>query len=314
MTRSSQLRLWSLPLLLTALLLLASPTVAQDDNNNGNGGQVEPDFGFYPPNAHSCLYEFSNSTNCDRPNYDVLNECLCSNTRNFVTNSARCLGEQGADNLDEIYNDFTEACNNSNTPTNVERPEFMRAAENGASATTTTDGPSSTATDGPTTTSNAPLDTNPPSDENNDSSSGLGTGAYVGIGVGAAVAGALAMGAFGFWWFRRYRRRHAAETSPMLPHGDDEAAHGTPMYSASSPGFTESKTPQPPNTVSPATFSGAWGTPEQQQQAYGGHLAPVELPPGDGRGQAMEMEGSTHFNQPPVEMPGSTPGFTAERR
>ena len=41
---------------------------------------------------------------------------------------------------------------------------------------------------------------------------------------------------------------------------------------------------------------------------------PAELPPEQGHGMAMEMEGSTTWNQAPVEMPGSTPGFTSERR
>lgn len=308
MASSSQLRLWSLPLLLAAILFLATPTLAQDDNSQ----EVEPDFGFYPQNAQSCLYDSSNSTNCDRPNYDVLNECLCTNTRNFVTNAARCMGEQGADNLDDIYNTFRDACDESQTPTNVERPEFMRAAENGASATTTgSDGPTSTGTAGPSsTTSSSSAETSATGDEDE----GLSTGAHIGIGVGAAVFGALVMGGVGFWWFRRYRKRHAAEASPMLPgHGDDEAAHGTPMYTASTPGFTDSKSPHPPHTVSPPVYTGAWNTP------YGGQQAPAELAPGGGgneynNGQAMEMEGSTHFNQAPVEMPGSTPGFSSERR
>lgn len=311
MAPKPQLRL---PFLILTTLLLAIPLASAQSNDNN---KVNPDFSFYPQNAQACLYESSNSTNCDRPSYDVLNECLCSNTRNFITNAARCLGEDGASNLDEIYKTLKDACDDSSTPTNVEKPEFMRAAEKGAGdATSTQDGgPTSTGTDSPTSTGGAgPTNTSPSEDEGG----GLSTGAHIGIGVGAAIFGALVMGGVGFWWFRRYRKRHAAESSPMLPHGDDEAAHGTPMYSASSPGFVDSKTPHhPPSTVSPPTYTGAWGTPPQGyggHQAYGAQHAPAELPPEQGHGMAMEMEGSTTWNQAPVEMPGSTPGFTSERR
>ncbi|PSR80834.1 hypothetical protein BD289DRAFT_53088 [Coniella lustricola] len=66
------------------LITCLRPTLAQFHN----------DFSAYPAGTQSCFYAAANSSSCDGSTVDAMNECLCGNGGDFVTNSAQCVGQQ----------------------------------------------------------------------------------------------------------------------------------------------------------------------------------------------------------------------------
>lgn len=311
-------------------LLLLAPSLSLAASN---------DFSFYPKNAQSCLYKAADSAACTGDTNAALNECLCSNTSGFVTDTAKCLGSEDPDDVDQVYTDMSGACSNSNTPIGVTEAEFKAAAAQGASSSadassttasatesatqSTTDAATTTASESKyvTTTSGgktvtviaSQTSTNDKNKDKNtdDKKSGLSTPVTIGIGVGGAVLGAAIVGAIAFFLLRR-RRKGGEESHPMLPT-DQQQLHpqgGPPQY-APGMGYSDNKpawtpggyTPSPVPSQDPGQKN--WNAPTQYPAAgYPAAGAPgLPLQQGVAPGHVFEMEGTVATAA--VEMPGS---------
>lgn len=65
------------------LLSISRPSVAVFQN----------DFSDYPAGTQTCLSNASDGSDCTGDTSAEMNQCLCSNGGNFVTNSARCIAQ-----------------------------------------------------------------------------------------------------------------------------------------------------------------------------------------------------------------------------
>ncbi|KAL2206863.1 hypothetical protein CC79DRAFT_1335147 [Sarocladium strictum] len=218
--------------LLFLLALVASPHALA----------VDSDFtGLYPDAAISCLNKASDQSNCNGASSNkALNECLCSNTGDFVVNSAQCLGEEASDQVRPVYQTMAGACFDSDTPLAVSPEDFYAIADGKQSSpsttissisSTSTSSTSSTASEGPTETSD---------NNDNSDSGGLSTGAIAGIGAGAGVLAIAVIGGLVAWCIRR-RRRAGEESHPMLPtdnigdHHNGNPYHGATTFPPTEP-------------------------------------------------------------------------------
>ncbi|ROT41285.1 hypothetical protein SODALDRAFT_322456 [Sodiomyces alkalinus F11] len=224
-----------------ALLLLAAPLARAD---------VENDFSLYPSAAQPCLEEADEQSSCQGDTVEEMNDCLCSNRRNFVTHAARCLGARVPATLRIVYSTMETSCDDTDTPLSLDEDEFMQIGA-AASSSSNVAGPSSTTTDIssssssssshasstsiiPTTLSSASSPTSSPQsttsstptttadavaevEEDNDETPPLSTGAMVGISVGSAAGVAFILATFIIAW-KKARRNRAAhdEARPML--------------------------------------------------------------------------------------------------
>lgn len=309
-------------------LLLLAPSLALAASN---------DFSFYPQNAQSCLYKAADSAACTGDTNAALNECLCSNTSGFVTDTAKCLGSEDPDDVDQVYTDMNGACNASSTPLGLTEAEFKAAAAQGlsssadASSTTAsaTESATESATDATTTTASeskyvtttsggktvtviaSQTSTNDKDKADNDNKkSGLSTPVTIGIGVGGAVLGAAIVGAIAFFLLRR-RRKGGEESHPMLPTDHQPQPQGAAPQYAPGMGYNDNKpawtpggyTPSPAPSQDPGQKN--WNAPTQYPAT--GYPVPGApgLPPQQGvaPGHVFEMEGTVATAA--VEMPGS---------
>lgn len=309
-------------------LLLLAPSLALAASN---------DFSFYPQNAQSCLYKAADSAACTGDTNAALNECLCSNTSGFVTDTAKCLGSEDPDDVDQVYTDMNGACNASSTPLGLTEAEFKAAAAQGqsssadASSTTAsaTESATESATDATTTTASeskyvtttsggktvtviaSQTSTNDKDKAgNDDKKSGLSTPVTIGIGVGGAVLGAAIVGAIAFFLLRR-RRKGGEESHPMLPTDHQPQPQGAAPQYAPGMGYNDNKpawtpggyTPSPAPSQDPGQKN--WNAPTQYPAT--GYPVPGApgLPPQQGvaPGHVFEMEGTVATAA--VEMPGS---------
>lgn len=283
--------------LLWLLFLAGGPSLA-----------IENDFGFYPQGAQGCLEQAADKSDCNSaPTVPELNECLCGNTRNFITNTAGCLGKEDPDDVDRTYEVMRDSCNDSNTPISLSQQEFQDAADGKSASTTVSDTPptstatkppssssTDTSTDGPTATNTSaggPTATN--AGAGGSDTGGISTGATVGIGVGCSLAGAGIVAGIGWLLFRRYRKRTEEETHRMLPRHMEDAGSPATGHTGlpSTAGMLEAKW-----SPSPTPESG-WGGSQ--------HIALAELP--QDHSTRFEMDGSGVSYHQAVEMPGSRP-------
>ncbi|KAF5010756.1 hypothetical protein FDECE_3111 [Fusarium decemcellulare] len=286
------------------LALLLTPSLALDN-----------DFSFYPKGAQSCLNKAADDADCTGKDSKELNYCLCgqgSYKNDFILGSARCIGDESPDDVDETYDTMKTACTTSETPLKVTKKEFQDAAAEGET-TTTTDAPTSTTTTSKetgeyTTTSGGktvtvvPTSGNSNSGSSDDESSGLSTGATIGIGVGAALGGAALVGAAIFFFLRR-RKRNVEESHPMLPNyeaSNEYAGSTTYPPTEPKPAWSAAGTPNPsqqgwasPNPYTPGGYS--------PQPGVAAGLAP-QAPPA--HNVVYEMDGT---GTGAIEMPGSIP-------
>ncbi|KFH46109.1 hypothetical protein ACRE_030420 [Hapsidospora chrysogenum ATCC 11550] len=253
---------WSAPLW---YLFLAVPSFA-----------VENDFGFYPEGAQSCLDKASEGANCEGDTTNALNKCLCSNTNDFITNAAECIGRDSPRDVDATYAIMRGACDDSATPMALSKDEFRKASEG---STSSKDGSDSDNSDG---------------SDNSDDSEGdrLSTGTTIGIAVGCSLVGAGIVAGIGWFLFRRYRKR-VEESRPMLPQHND-SDDGTRLHADSSHNFLDGKSPPP----------------YPYERTTTGSPAVSELP--SDNEVRFEMEGSTVPHKGPIEMPAWTPKGTQE--
>lgn len=91
---------------------------------------VDVDFSAYPDPTQPCLSQAASASGCSDDSDTVYdeNDCLCSNTGNFILATATCLGEH-TDELyaSQVYNLMDENCLETETPLSVSRHEFLDA-------------------------------------------------------------------------------------------------------------------------------------------------------------------------------------------
>lgn len=177
------------------------------------------DFSDYPSGAQQCLYDASDNSGCDGDTVPEMNECLCGNGGDFVTNSAKCVADNDSGDMESTYSAMNLHCSDSDTPLSVSRQEWMAGEASVTISTSSTKTASETSTNkaastistivtastGQTiaaTTTGAPSSTYTPDLQSN---SELSTGAKVGIIVGSAAAG-LALLAAALLFLCRHRR------------------------------------------------------------------------------------------------------------
>ncbi|KAH7129887.1 hypothetical protein B0J13DRAFT_133044 [Dactylonectria estremocensis] len=293
------------------------------------------DFSFYPDNAENCLNKSADAAACTGDTNQELNDCLCSNTNDFVTNTAKCLGSEDPDDVDEVYTTMKSACSASQSNFTVTEAEWNAAAAEGGSSISSVPASSSTASSSSTesatssatgsssdlptiiaattttsqsafvtTTSGGKTITVYPTEtsDDHDHKSGLSTPVTIGIGVGGAVLGAAIVG-FVFCILLRRRKKGGEESRPMLSDPQPQQ-HGGNVPFAQSVAYQDNK---PAWTPGGADGKG-WGAPTAYTGAAGAYPPPgytPGLPPQQGvaPGTVFEMEGSVATQA--VEMPGS---------
>ncbi|RGP65993.1 c2h2 type zinc finger containing [Fusarium sporotrichioides] len=272
------------------LALLLTPSLA-----------LKNDFSFYPAGAQECLEKNADDASCTGSDAKELNYCLCglgNYNNDFILGSARCIGQESPNDVDETYDMMNEACSNSNTPMKTSKKDFQQAAHDGETTTTaagTSASATASATDTASTTSGtAAASTSDASDA--DADTGLSTGATIGVGVGAAAGGAAIVGLVIWLWLHR-RKKNAEESHPMLPNYE---SHNNSPYP-----------PVEPKAAWGTTPASGWQTPDPNASGYYAqqkqHAGPVELPPDNlvaAPAPVFEMDGTSSGA---VEMPGSTP-------
>lgn len=295
---------------------------------------VKNDFSDYPYGAQQCLYDASDNSGCDGDTVPEMNECLCGNGGDFVTNSAKCVAHKDSDDMESTYNAMKLHCSDSNTPLSVSRQEWMAeesslsaspsstmtASKTSASKTASTSTIVTTSTERTiaATTTGSPSSTSTPSFRNN---SGLSTGAKVGIIVGSAAAGlALFVAALLFLCRHRRRRNHTYEE---VQHIEGELSCNPVVKGATTFGFTSSELANPSCTSTAPSGLGnvfdprtSWqSTPDGRQVPWSpGAFEVVKMHPGLGNlhQQLPDVyEMSTDSERPvsvapsvaPVEMP-----------
>ncbi|CAI4217468.1 unnamed protein product [Parascedosporium putredinis] len=172
-----------LPVLVALSGLISSSLAARFEN----------DFSSYPGGAQACLTTADSNANCDGETVPTMNACLCSDGGGFLTNTARCLGQNAPGDIDLTYGTLKVNCNGSKTPLSLSKDEFTEIADEAAKET-------------------PPARRAPRDDE------GLSSGATIGIAVGAALGGvALIAGlAFCLWRRRKAAKSFKEEANPML--------------------------------------------------------------------------------------------------
>lgn len=91
-------------------------------------GLVKPDFYFYPQAARPCMDQAGSAAGCDAIDTHALNDCLCGNGGNFITNTAACLGKSARGELQRVYSLMSGACAKTSTPMKLHQKEFMNIA------------------------------------------------------------------------------------------------------------------------------------------------------------------------------------------
>ncbi|CAK7217859.1 hypothetical protein SCUCBS95973_003289 [Sporothrix curviconia] len=191
-------------------------------------------FDAYPSGTRNCLNASAIASGCDGDTVTSMNDCLCSNTGNFVIASAECIGKADYADLETVYTTMASACSFSNTPMTVSQKDFLSAGNGtysssiSGSATTTSSASGSTATPSmttTTTTSDGHVETvtrtagTPTNTGTSDNSSGGGMPSTTKMGIiaGATVAGVAIVAVFAFFLIRMWRSRQSGEEHrPML--------------------------------------------------------------------------------------------------
>lgn len=126
---------FSLPLL---LLILPFHTFAQ----------VSLSFSNYPLASQQCLYNAADNSGCPTEAatiYDI-NSCLCANEGNFITNSATCVADNDAADLQDVWDNMVDACSASLTPVEYSESDFLSAGQTSSFSSVLPSQPSISAT------------------------------------------------------------------------------------------------------------------------------------------------------------------------
>lgn len=231
------------------VLLFTASSLAADRRT------VKNDFSDYPSGAQQCLYDASDYSGCKGDTVPQMNQCLCGNGGDFVTNSAICVAEKDCDDMENTYKAMSLHCSDSDTPLSVSKQQWMAEGSSASTSTSSTKTSASktaststitTASTGQgfsTTTTGSPSST---STSNTDSNSGLSADARVGIIVGSAAAGAALFAAALFFLCRHRRRRNHTYEEVYRMGGQllsNVMGEGATMF-----GFTGPETANPSRT------------------------------------------------------------------
>jgi hypothetical protein len=312
---------------IAAAALLLLPTLV--------AGRFDNDFSNYPPKAEKCMDEADKNSGCNGNTVPEMNQCLCGDGGGFLTNTAKCIGEETSQDLQVLQTTFKVLqvnCDNSNTSMAINLAGWLELADPKGAAT------SSASTSGAA----KPTETN---QTDGDSKGGLPMGAIIGIAVGAGVIviGGLAAAIL---LIRRRKKRNLEESHPMLvsqsynPGGFPPARsdHSSGMYHSPSDVKAEHSAPTSP-TWRPTTQSPApshlsahpqgwsndprhaswnsqpsslghqsWTGPTQPYHTLGNEAAPAQLD-ATPAAPVFELPNEPAAQQPqhpaPVEMPAS---------
>ncbi|ERS97273.1 hypothetical protein HMPREF1624_06604 [Sporothrix schenckii ATCC 58251] len=216
-------------LFVTLLLLVQTTAVRAAFTNN---------FDAYPVGTRSCLDSASTASGCNGDTVTAMNDCLCSNTGNFVIGAAECIGKSDLADLETVYTTMASACSFSNTPLSVSQKDFL-AAGNGTYSSSTTTMPSTTSgtasatpslttitttsnghTQTITTTAGTPTKTGDSSNNDNNNGGGMSSTTRTGIIAGATVAGVAIVAVLAYFLVRMWRKRQATEENRPMLGGD----------------------------------------------------------------------------------------------
>lgn len=288
------------------------------------------DFSFYPTNAQPCLNSASSTSKCTGSDAQSLNNCLCSNGGNFITNSAQCLGKSDKADVKAVYNTMADACATSGTPMTVSQQDFFDAADGNTKTSTTST--SSTATSTSTSTSSSTATTTSGTAtasatgaaDQSDHSGGLSKGAVIGIAAGSAAVGLIGLMGLVMFLIRRRRGKTEVESHPMLGQTDyyNHSAPTTFPPSEPSPDYGQfgsdqksswGKSPSPglpPSQRASAQYAGPYASPPLYDNLA---VMPRHQPGMHGAmGQTYELDGSVSGSTSApshlaAEMEGSQP-------
>ncbi|PSR83190.1 hypothetical protein BD289DRAFT_453947 [Coniella lustricola] len=94
-------------------------------------GHVDLDFSAYPDAAQDCLSQSAEASGCNGDDTIFTeNDCLCSNTGNFVLATATCLGSDANDDdlsATQVWDLMEENCLHTETPLSVTLAQFQDA-------------------------------------------------------------------------------------------------------------------------------------------------------------------------------------------
>lgn len=191
------------PSLLAHVLLWAAPASAAAANIRPRASS-DVDFSAYPTTTVSCLTRAADQAGCaSEDTVTATNGCLCSDTGDFVTRAAQCIGDQGEQALLQVYATMEDSCTQTKTPLSVSQADFLAAADaartttvitstvttTGAAGEPTTFTTTSTSTSGPATGTATPT-VDDDSDDDDADAGQITVSAKAGA-ISASVAGAL---------------------------------------------------------------------------------------------------------------------------
>lgn len=179
---------------------------------------MKNDFSDYPSGTQQCLDDASDESRCSGNTVPQMNQCLCSNGGDFVTNAAKCIAKEDPDDMENTWEELSLHCSDSNTPLSISKKEWMAEKES-VSTTTTAKTTSNTATKSTMATTSAgltttatvtstPTATSSPPPEDNDT--GMSSGTRIAVIAGSAVGGAAVLAAAVFIFCRYRKRRNGA--------------------------------------------------------------------------------------------------------
>ncbi|CAK7271253.1 hypothetical protein SEPCBS57363_004523 [Sporothrix epigloea] len=293
-TRRQSRRLTPSPVSLALLLLQTASVLAVFSNN----------FDAYPASTRNCLNASAIASGCDGDSVTSMNNCLCSNTGNFVIASAECIGQSDYGDLEDTYTIMASACSYSNTPLTVSQKDFLSAGNGtlSSSITSTASATGSTSTASITQATSTAAGHTKTTTEGGSSgnSGGMSSTTKTGIIAAAAVAGVAILAAFAFFLIRmRQNRPTGEEHRPMLGNdGSPGNKNGTEL--AQMPGghlgsgsvsgsvydwkgealpeYSDAKWVQNPYLVSPTPASYQQQTSVYELPVREGVQAPIEMP------------------------------------
>ncbi|KAG8163982.1 hypothetical protein KVR01_005900 [Diaporthe batatas] len=279
----SQLRL---PLLLPLFLTTLSSAAV-------HRRAVKNDFSDYPSGTQQCLDDASDDSRCSGNTVPQMNQCLCSNGGDFVTNAAKCIAREDPDDMESTWEALSLHCSDSNTPLSISKKGWMAELSSLSTTTSAKTTTSNTATKSTMTTTSAghtttatvtttPAATSSPPPEDTDA--GLSGGARIAVIAGSVAGGVAVLVAAAFILFRYRKRRNGAAYQEVHVMG------------AQSPYSRMSKAPAP------------YGSPD-----LGGHASYQSTTVSD-LGTASDPRGSWHPSPDGQAIPWSPSAFEAVKQ
>ncbi|KAL1852393.1 hypothetical protein Daus18300_012226 [Diaporthe australafricana] len=294
------------------ILLLTPPTRAS----------VDVDFSAYPASAQPCLTQAVETSGCSsKDTVTEMNDCLCSNTGDFVLDSAKCLGSLGnAATMSTVYETMQQSCSETKTPLSISEAQWLAEGNKETAITstvTTTIGtmvltfsttitPTATATaTSASTTAASRMESGQDDDEEGSSSDDeddeLSLSAKIGV-ITSSIAGAMTLACIAcmiiFFTKRKKDKQLLAEARAAAVRAQDKDKDQN--RSLLSPGAMT------PGLRSPA---GQGGVPGYEGQVFGATVVPP-TPAYPGPAESQAWRGGGHgMAASPSELTGDSAIF-----